>query len=171
MTNSGSVDHVAIAVRSLDEAVRLFIDVLGATFIGGGDDHRLGIRTLQVKLPPGIKIELMQPISDDSYLAAYIEKHGEGFHHMTTFFDDIAALILELDASDFTTVDTSYEDPSWSETFVRPRAAFGALLQMVQTDRDWTVPHEHITPEDVIAGRVVWDGSDTHLVSADADDG
>jgi methylmalonyl-CoA/ethylmalonyl-CoA epimerase len=166
---AGATDHVAIAVRSLSDAARLFVDVMGATFIAGGDDLKLGIRTAQVLFPPGVKIELMQPLSDDSYLARFIEKHGEGFHHMTTFFDDITELISELDANGFTTVDTSFEDPTWSETFVRPRAAFGALLQMVQTDRDWTVRHDHITLEDVLSGRVVWAGSETHLV--DDEDG
>jgi methylmalonyl-CoA/ethylmalonyl-CoA epimerase len=126
---------------------------------------------VQILFPPAVKIELMQPIRDDSYLAAFIDKHGEGFHHMTTFFDDIAALIPELDANGFTTVDTTFEDPTWIETFVRPSVAFGSLLQMVQTDRDWTIRHDHITLDDVLAGRVIWDGSDTHLVSTEVGDG
>lgn len=167
MTTGGSIDHVAIAVRDLAAAAHLFVDVLGATFIAGGDDERLGIRTLQVLLP-GAKIELMTPIRDDSYLQAFIDKHGEGFHHMTTFFEDLGALIPQLDDAGFTTIDTSYEDPSWSETFLRPKAAFGALFQMVQTDVDWRKPHDHTTLEDVLAGRVVWTGSETRLREGDA---
>lgn len=167
MTHAGAIDHVAIAVRSLEDAGRLFIDVLGAEFIAGGDDVDLGIRTAQVLLPPGVKIELMQPLHDSSYLAAFIEKHGEGFHHMTTFFEDLEALVADLDANGFTTVDTDLDSTSWKETFVRPRAAFGALLQMAQVDRDWTVPHTHITFDDVVAGRVEWHGPVTRLRTVD----
>lgn len=167
MSNAGSIDHVAIAVRSMEDAARLFVDVMGAEFIAGGDDQRLGIRTAQLMLPPGVKVELMTPIREDSYLQAFIDKHGEGFHHMTTFFEDLAALIPDLDDAGFTTVDTSYEDPTWLETFIRPGSAFGALFQMVQTDVDWREPHTHTTLEDVIAGRVEWNGSETRLRDTD----
>ena len=161
--NEGSIDHVAIAVRSLDQACRLFGDVLGGAFVAGGDDEKLKIRTVQLRLPPGVKIELMQPLDESSYLHAFIEKHGEGFHHMTTFFEDLAALVSELDGAGFTTVDNDFSDSGWYESFIRPSAGFGALLQNVQTDQDWLTPHDHTTLDDVLAGRVVWDGPSTRL--------
>ena len=161
--STGSIDHVAIATRSLEEAGRLFGDVLGAEFIAGGDDEELGIRTAQFILPPGVKIELMTPLHQQSYLHAFIEKHGEGFHHMTTFFEDLEALIADLDDHGFTTVDTGVPNPAWHETFIKPSAAFGALFQNVQTNRDWSKPHTHITFDDVLAGHVIWDGPDTYL--------
>jgi methylmalonyl-CoA/ethylmalonyl-CoA epimerase len=167
MTNAGAIDHVAVAVRSLEAAWRLFGETLGGAFIAGGDDDRLKIRTIQLMLPPGVKIELMQPIDESSYLHAFIEKHGEGFHHVTTFFEDLRALITDLDAAGFTTVDSDFSDPGWYETFVRPSVGFGALFQNVQTDQDWTARHEHITLEDVLAGNVVWDGAKTWLRSDD----
>ena len=167
MTNSGAIDHVAVAVRSLESAWRLFGEILGGTFMAGGDDDRLKIRTIQIMLPPGVKIELMQPIDESSYLHAFIEKHGEGFHHVTTFFEDLPALVESLDAAGYTTVDNDYSDPGWYESFIRPSEAFGALFQNVQTDHDWTVPHDHITLEDVLAGKVVWDGANTWMRGAD----
>ncbi|NIU20517.1 MAG: hypothetical protein GWN79_16180, partial [Actinobacteria bacterium] len=50
---------MAIAVWSIRDAMRLFVDVLGAEYVGGDEEDRLGIRTVQFKLPPGVKIELM----------------------------------------------------------------------------------------------------------------
>lgn len=156
---AGAIDHVAIATRDLGRAARLFGDVLGGTFVAGGDDDALRIRTAQFLLPPGVKIELMQPLDPSSYLHAFIEKHGEGFHHMTSFFDDLEALIPRLDDAGFETVDADLSDPAWREVFIRPRAAFGALLQMTETTKDWTVPHPDITFDDVMAGRVRWESS------------
>ena len=80
---------------------------------------------------------------------------------------DTDALVPELDAAGFTTVDTSHEDPSWLETFLRPSAAFGALFQMVETNVDWKRPHDHTTLDDVLAGRVEWHGSETRLRDPD----
>ncbi len=150
-------DHVALAVRSIEDAARLFRDVLGATFINGGDDPKLGVRSAQYLLPPGTKIELLQPLGDDSQLAGYIDKHGEGFHHCTFFFDDIEALLTRLHEAGFETTDTDLSYPAWRETYVRPKSGFGALFQFVDTDRDWSSPTPGITEEAVFAGRVVWD--------------
>ncbi len=56
-----AVDHIAIAIWSIEEALVLFRDLLGGEFLMGGDDEELGIRTVQLRLSPGVKIELLQP--------------------------------------------------------------------------------------------------------------
>ncbi len=150
-------DHVAIATRDLARAVVLFRDVLGGTFIGGGDDERLGIRTLQLKLPPGVKIELMQPLSSESYLARYLDRHGEGFHHVTLFVEDVPAAVAAAVEEGFEVVDTSLARPTWHETFIRPTSGFGTLIQLAVSDLQWTEPiHAGLTAQDVIAGRAAW---------------
>jgi methylmalonyl-CoA/ethylmalonyl-CoA epimerase len=156
----GTFDHLAVAMPSIREALPLFMDVFGAEFICGADDDRLGIRTIQLRLPPGVKIELMEPISEDSYLHRYLEKHGPGFHHMTTFFPDIEQVIPELEERGFEVIDSDLSDPAWRETYVRPRRGFGTLLQIVDTTADWHAPRPGMTAEDVLAGRLVWAGSD-----------
>lgn len=158
-TPAQTFDHVALAVRSIEDAARLFRDVFGATFIMGGDDPALGLRSAQYRLSPGTKIELIQPLSEDSQLARYIDKHGEGFHHATFFFDDIEALVPALEEAGFETTDTDLTMPSWRETYIRPRSGFGALFQLVDSDTDWASPIPGITEEAVLAGRVIWDGN------------
>ena len=150
-------DHVAIAVRDLARAVLLFRDVLGGRFIGGGDDTSLRIRTLQLQLPPGTKIELMQPLDDHGYLARYLDDRGEGFHHATFFVDDVPTAVAAVEAAGFEVVDTSLTRPSWHETFVRPSSGFGTLIQLAASDLRWSEPiRDDLQAEDVIAGRVVW---------------
>ena len=154
-----SVDHIALAVRSIADASVLFRDVFGGSFVTGGDDEKLQLRSIQYTLPPGIKIELLQPLSAESQLAGFLDKHGEGFHHVTLFFDDIEGLIPDLSAAGFEVTDTDLQDEGWRETYLRPRSGFGALFQLVDTTKNWSVPHPDVSEEDVIAGRVRWDGT------------
>ena len=149
------VDHVAIAVRSLEEATKLFLGVLGGEFITGGDDERLDIRTLQLRLTD-MKVELMEPLSESSYLRAYLDRHGQGFHHMTIFVDDVEQAIRELEAGGYEVVDTNLEHPAWRETYLRPKSGFGTLLQIADTDQSWDMPFEGVTLEAVLAGDAVW---------------
>jgi methylmalonyl-CoA/ethylmalonyl-CoA epimerase len=158
-TPAREFDHIALAVRSLEDAARLFRDVLGAIFVSGGDDDKLDLRSVQYLLPPGTKIELLQPLTKDCALARFIDKHGEGFHHATLFFDDIEALIPRLHEAGFAVTDTDLSDQGWRETYLRPSSGFGALFQFVDTDLDWNSPIPGITEEAVFAGRVVWNGS------------
>lgn len=157
--NQARFDHVAIATWSIREALPLFIDVMGGEFLRGADDERLRIRTLQIKLPPGVKVELMEPLDTSSYLHAFLTRHGPGFHHLTLFFEDIEKVMAHLSAEGFELVDTDLSDPNWRETFIRPRSGFGTLLQLVETDLDWLEPDPDITVEDVLAGRLVWRNS------------
>ncbi len=149
------VDHVAVAVNSLPEAVRLYIDTLGGTFITGGDSSREDIRTIQLDLG-GLKIELMQPLGRDSYLERFIEKHGQGFHHMTVFVDDLHEAIAKLETNGYEVVDTDDSSPPWRETYIRPRSGLGALIQVVQTDMTWGDPFPGVTLEAVLNGDVQW---------------
>jgi methylmalonyl-CoA/ethylmalonyl-CoA epimerase len=149
------VDHVAIALESVADSVPLFIDALGARFLTGGDNRETGIRLVHLQFP-GLKLELMQPLRDDSILAHSLAGHGPGFHHMTFFVDDVAKTATALEADGLPTTGTDLSTETWMETFIRPRASFGALLQFVSSTRTWGVPTEDFTLDDVLAGDVVW---------------
>lgn len=149
------IDHVAIAVRDLRPAVALFQGVFGGQFLHGGDDPAIDIRTVQFYLPPGVKVELMTPTSPESYLQAFIDKKGEGFHHMTVFVDDVEQTIDDLTGADFEVVNTNLSHELWRETFLRPSQGFG-LLQIVDSTGDWMTPTDEYTLEDVLTGKVVW---------------
>lgn len=149
------VDHIAIALEDISAAMPLFRDALGGRFIAGGDNLQTGVRLVHLMLP-GFKLELMQSLRDDSILAPSMRRRGPGFHHMTFFVDDIPATVDAFSTAGFETTGTDVSSPNWSETFLRPRDSFGAMLQFVSTEREWDVPTRDFALEDVLAGRVQW---------------
>lgn len=151
----GKVDHVALAVPSMAEAATFFRDVIGGTFLCGGDNDETGIRLMHWMLP-GFKLELMQPLRSDSLISEAMRRRGPGFHHMTFLVDDIPRTVEALRADGCEPIDTDTRLSTWSETFLSPRATFGALLQFVSTDLRWDTPTQDYTCEDVLAGRIVW---------------
>lgn len=150
------IDHVAIAVTDLRAAVHLFHDVLGGEYLAGGDDLGLGIRTVQFRFPAGSKVELMMPLRADAALQGFLDRHGEGFHHVALFVDDLDAAVTRLEADGYEVVDVETARPDWHEAFVRPRSGFGTLLQIVQTNRDWANYTTDLDLEQVLSGEVVW---------------
>ncbi|MEE8601447.1 VOC family protein [Euzebya tangerina] len=160
------IDHVAIAVPDLRAAWALFGEVMGGEFITGGDSPEVGIRVLQIKFPPGVKIELISPLDEESYLHGYFEKRGPGFHHLTMLVDDVEAADGELREQGYETTGLDLDDPTWRETYMRPKSAFGSLVQLTDSPADWHTPQTHITVEQVLAGEVVWvDGATAALRS------
>jgi methylmalonyl-CoA/ethylmalonyl-CoA epimerase len=159
LTRAGLVrraDHIALAVPDLAAACHLYGDVLGGELIAGGDDAEKQVRTAQYRFPPGIKVELLQPLSPGSYLQRYLDRHGPGFHHLTFFVHDVAATAAALVAAGYEVVDTDLSRPWWQETFVRPRSGFGALLQLATPDPPQGPHRAGITVDDILEGRLVW---------------
>lgn len=155
------LDHVGIAVSDIGAAAALFCGLLGGEFLHGGDSASLHIRTAQFLFPGGMKIELLQPTTEDSYLAAYIAKHGQGFHHLTLLFADVGVAIARLQEHGYELVDIDLTRPQWREAYLRPRHGFGTLLQLVDSTLEWNDPASTgITLDDVLAGRVVWDAEE-----------
>lgn len=147
------LDHICLAVRDMERACRLFIDVMGGTFVGGGDNPKLGVRAIQIKMGQ-IKVELLQPLEPGGYLERYIEKHGEGFHHLTMYVDDVAETDAALRAAGYETVDLDTEPDAWKETFLRPSSAFGALIQLSTPKDPWPDAIPGMTLADVLEGKV-----------------
>ncbi|KYD35093.1 methylmalonyl-CoA epimerase [Geobacillus stearothermophilus] len=89
------VDHIGIAVRSIEKALPFYTDVLGLPFLGIEE-----VESEQVKvafLQAGeAKLELLEPLSAESAVAKFIEKRGEGIHHVALGVEDITERIREL---------------------------------------------------------------------------
>lgn len=133
---NATLDHVAIAVRSMRSGVALIVDALGASFLFGGDDQQQGFRWAQFRLPGGGKIELVTPTDPAGFLARFLDQRGEGVHHVTLKVADLRATIEHLTARGVTPVRVSLENPSWREAFIHPRDAHGTLIQLAQSP--WT---------------------------------
>jgi methylmalonyl-CoA epimerase len=149
------VDHVAIALPDVAAALPLVRDILGASFIAGGDNPLNGMRIVHFQLR-GLKLELLAPLREDSLISPFLGERGPGLHHITFFVDDLRATVAAWEEHGLRAVGTELSSSVWKETFLRPQDAFGTLLQFVETTRDWSTPTRDFALEDVLAGRVQW---------------
>ena len=78
----GKLDHIGIAVKSIEEARKFYEGVLGATFMYDYERREAGFRFAEFDLA-GTIIELLEPLGEDSFMHKFIAEHGEGFHHIT----------------------------------------------------------------------------------------
>jgi methylmalonyl-CoA/ethylmalonyl-CoA epimerase len=126
------VDHVAVAVRSIRAALPLFRDALGGEYLMGGDQAATW-RWVQFRYPNGGKVELLEPLGG-GFLSRFLDRYGEGLHHITFKTDDIRAAMAAVEARGYELVDVNLEDPRWMEAFLRPSKAHGTLIQLAQSD-------------------------------------
>ncbi len=130
---AAQVDHVAIAVRSIAAAKPFYVDALGASFLFAGDNHGQGFRWAQFRFPNGGKIELVTPIDPNGFVRRFLDKRGEGVHHVTLKVPDIHKAIAHVRGTGIELFNVSTEHPNWKEAFIHPRDAHGVLIQLAQS--------------------------------------
>jgi methylmalonyl-CoA/ethylmalonyl-CoA epimerase len=127
------IDHVAIAVRDLDAAVAWYETTLGATVAHREVIETDGVSEALLKVGDSY-VQLLTPTRDDSPVAKYLERRGEGIHHVGYRVTDCAAALESMRAAGATTIDSAPRPGSRGTTvaFVHPKSAFGALVELVQ---------------------------------------
>ena len=124
----GKLDHIGIAVRSIAEARKFFEDVLGASFMVEGSNEAAGFKLAEFDLN-GLTIELLDPLGANSFLHKFLEKRGEGVHHLTFNVPDSRRKAAELKEQGVRIVDETEWSPTSYEAFISPRSAHGLLIQ------------------------------------------
>ncbi|WP_135820830.1 VOC family protein [Halostella litorea] len=123
------VDHVGIAVESVEDAEPLLTTFGCEKLIDDTVEDRF--RYAYYRLGDASRIELIEPIAEESFLTDFLDRHGRGLHHVTLEVADIDAVIDTLGAADVDVVDRrSYE--GWTEAFVSPRNDTGVLFQLME---------------------------------------
>jgi methylmalonyl-CoA epimerase len=125
----GKLDHIGIAVKSLAEARKFFEDVLGARFLYEHENREAGYKLIELDLN-GTTFELLEPLGDDSFVRAFLEKRGEGLHHLTFDVPDSKAKLAELKERGVRVVDEREFSPDSYEAFLSPRSSHGVLIQI-----------------------------------------
>jgi methylmalonyl-CoA/ethylmalonyl-CoA epimerase len=127
------IDHVAIAVNDLEAAIAYYRDTFGAEV-----DHREvvesdGVEEALLKVADSY-VQLLTPTRDDSPVAKYLERRGEGLHHVGYRVDDCAAALDAVKANGGRVIDETPRPGSRGTTvaFVHPKGAFGTLIELVQ---------------------------------------
>lgn len=127
------LDHVAIAVRDLDAALTLYRDVLGLPIGGIEVVEDQAVTTAFVGEEPG-RIELLCPTRPDSPVGRFLEKRGEGLHHVAVRVKDIDAALESLKASGTQLIDETPRIGAHGTrvAFLHPKGMRGVLLELVQ---------------------------------------
>jgi methylmalonyl-CoA/ethylmalonyl-CoA epimerase len=127
------VDHVAIAVRDIDAAIAFYEETFGATVVHRERVDSDGVDEALIKVADSY-IQLLTPTRDDSPVARYLEKKGEGVHHVGYRVDDCAAALQSVKDHGGQVIDQAPRPGSRGTTvaFVHPNGAFGTLIELVE---------------------------------------
>ncbi|MBS2027334.1 MAG: methylmalonyl-CoA epimerase [Deltaproteobacteria bacterium] len=127
------LDHVAIAVKDLDAAVALYRDVLGLELAEIEEVAEQQVRTAIFGHGMG-RIELISPTAPDTGVAKFLEKRGEGLHHICVEVDDIDAAISALSERGAPMIDKTPKPGAGGAkvAFVHPKGLHGVLVELRQ---------------------------------------
>ncbi|MBF6556963.1 MAG: methylmalonyl-CoA epimerase [Acidimicrobiales bacterium] len=127
------IDHVAIAVQDLEAAIAYYADTFGATVAHRERVDSDGVEEALLKVADSY-IQLLTPVRSDSPVAKYLEKKGEGIHHVGYRVADCAATLQSVKDHGGQVIDQVPRPGSRGTTvaFVHPKGAFGTLIELVQ---------------------------------------
>lgn len=127
------IEHIGIAVKNLETSNLLFEKLLGSAPYKKEDVPSEGVKTSFFRNGPN-KIELLEAIGPDSPISTFLEKRGEGVHHIAFEVDDIKEEMKRLKAEGFDLLsDTPKKgaDNKWV-AFIHPKSANGVLVEICQ---------------------------------------
>jgi methylmalonyl-CoA/ethylmalonyl-CoA epimerase len=133
----GPIHHVAIVVRSIDEALPRYRELFGLepeaapmTFA----PQRVRLCFLPTGPEPAARIELVEPIDAESGVARFLTERGEGLHHVCFVTDDLPASLESLAAVEAELIDREpRQGAHGTVAFVHPRTLNGVLWELLQT--------------------------------------
>ena len=127
------VDHIGIAVNSIDEALKFFRDALGLEVESVEEvaDQKVRIAFLPVG---ETHIELLEPTSPESNVAKFLEKKGEGIHHIAYTVSDLEQRIQELTDAGVRMIDKSPRSGAHGTriAFLHPKSSHGVLTELCE---------------------------------------
>ncbi len=133
MVKIHKIDHLGIAVKNLDEAVKVYKDILGLELVKIEEVPEEKVRIAMFKVGESY-IELLEGTSPDSTISKFIEKRGESIHHIALRVDNVGKAVEELKDK----VRLVYEQPKVVAggeriiTFIHPKSTHGVLLELVE---------------------------------------
>jgi len=127
------IDHIAIAVNDLEAAIEYYRTTFGCEVDHREVVERDGVEEALLKVADSY-VQLLTPTRDDSPVAKYLEKRGEGLHHVGYRVADCAAALDRVKAEGHRVIDEEPRPGSRGTTvaFVHPKTAFGTLIELVE---------------------------------------
>jgi methylmalonyl-CoA/ethylmalonyl-CoA epimerase len=128
------INHIGVAVKSLDEVIPFYRDTLGMVFAGIEEvaEQKVRVAFLQVG---ETKIELLEPTADDSPIAGFLAKNGPGIHHIAYEVEDIGVAIRKLESDGARMIDSTPRNGAHGTriAFIHPKSSNGVLTELCQT--------------------------------------
>ena len=128
-----AINHIGIAVRSIDAQRPFYEGVLGAMFEGIEEVPSQQVRVAFFRIGE-VRLELLEPTSPASTIATFLEKRGEGLHHVAFTVEGIEARIAELKQSGLRMIDDASRPGAHHMriAFVHPKSTFGVLTELCE---------------------------------------
>jgi methylmalonyl-CoA/ethylmalonyl-CoA epimerase len=129
------IEHIGIAVKNIESAGKMYEKLLNTSVYKIEMVESEGVKTAFLNAGPN-KIELLEAISDDSQINKFIEKRGEGIHHIAFDVEDIVAEMERLKGEGFILLNETPKEGADNKLvcFVHPKSAGGVLIELCQTD-------------------------------------
>ena len=128
------VDHIGIAVESIEKALHFYRDALG--LYSGAIVEVPGEKVRVAMLAAGEpRVELIEATSEDSPVARFLSKHGEGMHHISFRVPDLAQAVERLQAAGARLVSGKIQTGAegYRYVFIHPKSAGGVLIELIET--------------------------------------
>ncbi len=127
------INHIGIAVKSIEETLPFYRDQLGMALVGCEEVAEQKVKVAMLRIGDS-KIELLEPTSDDSPVAKFLEKSGPGIHHVAYETEDVQAAIAHLVGEGARMIDTVPRSGAHGAriAFIHPKSSNGVLTELCQ---------------------------------------
>ncbi len=131
------INHIGIAVKNLAETLPFYTETLGLEFKGQDEVESEGVKVAFLSIGES-NLELLEPLHDDSPIAKYIEKRGEGIHHIALEVDDIHTRLEQMKSQGIRTINDQPKEGAHGTqvAFLHPKAANGVLYELCQPKQE-----------------------------------
>ncbi len=127
------VHHIGIAVKNLKESMALFERVLGIKPAAIEDAPCQKVNEAIYRVGEGVEIDLLEPTGPDSAVAKFLERRGEGLHHICFEVDDVDAELEAMERKGVDLIDRKGRDGVAGKiAFIHPKSVNGVLVELVQ---------------------------------------
>jgi len=125
------IDHIGIAVGNITKAMDFYSNALGLKLDGVEEIKERQLRVGFIEIGSA-KIELIEPTSDDSTIAKFISRKGEGIHHICFKVENIVKVLRQMKSKGFDLINNKPQDGAGGSkiAFVHPKSASGVLIEL-----------------------------------------